>query len=74
MAAAPAGNYLKMENVLIVLWEGSCPLSNEISQKWHLMDYPQCEIKLLPSSGLIILRDSADGTVRGADIKWHPWL
>lgn len=45
-----------MESLLIVLWECSCPLLNEFYRKRPLMEYPQCKINLLPSSGLIILR------------------
>lgn len=35
-------------NVLIVLWESSCPHLNEFYRKRHLMDYPQCKINLFP--------------------------
>lgn len=57
----PAGNYSKLESLLIVLWECSCPLLNEFYWKKPVMEYPQCKINLLPGSGLIILRALAAG-------------
>ena len=40
LAVAPAGNYSKMESLLIVLWECSCPLLNEFYWKRPVMEYP----------------------------------
>ena len=40
LAVAPAGNYSKMESLLIVLWECSCPLLNEFYRKRPVMEYP----------------------------------
>lgn len=48
LAMAPAGNYSKMENVLIVLWDRSCPFLNEFHRKRRLLDDSQCEISLFP--------------------------
>lgn len=48
LAAAPAGKYSKMEGVLIVFWECSCPLLNKFYRKRHLMEYPPCKINLFP--------------------------
>lgn len=71
LAAAPAGNYSKMESLLIVLWECSCPFLNEFYQKRPVMEYPQCKINLLPGSGLIILRALVAGG-GGADVTGPP--
>lgn len=48
LAVTPAGNYSKMKNVLIVLWDCFCPLLNEFHRKRHLLDDSQCEINLFP--------------------------
>lgn len=50
LARAPAGNYRKVADVLIVLWECSWPLSSEFYQKRHLMDDPQCKMNPFPES------------------------
>lgn len=60
-----------MESLLIVLWECSCPLLNEFYRKRPVMEYPQCKINLLRSSGLIILRALAAGG-GGVDVTRPP--